>query len=459
MNTIHKNKRRKFIIPLTVTLISLLIISIIVAYFMLRNPIEEIDGALVYSSAKKHSQIDINLELVKDDEINNVLMEKSTVALKSFKQKAKEDNSSYSKLRYTNEYFNSTNLLNMIVKSETSLLIEDKEHLNSSFEHISYFKDKQIYFNDFFEDEEKLHLIQQNIYFEILNFCVDNEVSYDKDVIDKTIKENSNNIAFFIKADGIHLYLNNFLVGNESKLNYELILPYDVIMNFLNAEIKDELLNANIIKVKEKAKRDLTGLEDEKLICITFDDGPSKLTSKLIDELNVRKVKATFFVLGNRVNKYKDILKKAYDSGHQIGSHTYEHSDLTDLTEIEIYKDLKKTSDNIYKIIGERPTMVRPPYGATNKLVLKTCTVPMVNWDVDTRDWEYRNEKRIVNSIIKNAVDGDLILLHDLYPTSVSGAIKAIDILTQKGFKFVTVEEYAQIRGIDMTKEKAYWGF
>jgi len=192
-----------------------------------------------------------------------------------------------------------------------------------------------------------------------------------------------------------------------------------------------------------------------KRIALTFDDGPSGLTSRLLTELAARNVVATFFVLGQQVDAHPGIAARIVQEGHEIASHTYSHPELTRMSAAGIRSEFHRTREAIYNATGIIPAVFRPTYGAMNQTVQNVAAefgYPIILWSVDTRDWESRN----VNSILSHFVDGngnvriregDIILMHDIHAPTIDAAIRAVDILLANGFTFVTVSELLADQG------------
>ncbi len=197
--------------------------------------------------------------------------------------------------------------------------------------------------------------------------------------------------------------------------------------------------------------------QDEKLVAITFDDGPGLYTSDLIDRLNERDVKATFFIVGSNAEYYPDVIKKAAESGHQIGNHSYDHSLLTKLSADEIQNEIDSTNKLLKQADGNDTHYLRPPYGEYNSDVASAANSPMVYWSVDTEDWKTLDSQAVYDSIMNNVYDGAIILCHDIYDTSCDGAIMAIDALKADGWTFVTVEELLTRRGINPENGVMYY--
>lgn len=178
-------------------------------------------------------------------------------------------------------------------------------------------------------------------------------------------------------------------------------------------------------------------------LALTFDDGPSREhTSKLLDGLKERGVKATFFLIGANLEKEgnAEIVKRMYEEGHLIGNHTYHHVDLSKLGEEEAETELKMTDAAIEKMIGQKTEFIRPPFGAMPKSGEDPEKL-YVKWTVDSRDWVTKNVGEIVREVTKDTEDGDIILMHDCYGESVEAALKIIDIMEEKGYEFVTADE------------------
>ncbi len=194
----------------------------------------------------------------------------------------------------------------------------------------------------------------------------------------------------------------------------------------------------------------------DKLVAITFDDGPSQYTGRLLDALKDRGAKATFFVVGEMAAAHPDLLKRIAEEGHQLANHTADHKNLANCSEGTILSQLEEVNAHLRKAAGEQNFWLRPPYGSYNKKVKQTVSCPIILWSVDTLDWKYRNADTVYQNIISSTGDGDIILLHDLYSTSVEGAIRAIDTLQSRGFKFVTVKELLRRRAITPENGKAY---
>lgn len=194
----------------------------------------------------------------------------------------------------------------------------------------------------------------------------------------------------------------------------------------------------------------------DKVVAITFDDGPGKYTADLINELNKRNVKATFFMLGQNVGRYPDAVRLMAETGHQLGSHTYSHVNIRDLTNDEFLQQINDTDDALNAACGQKATAFRPPYGKwkTEKLDLIDKTVAL--WSVDTQDWKTKNPESIKNEMLANTKDGSIILLHDIYQTSVEGALAGIDELIAQGYSFVTVDELLGRDGMTFEKHKPY---
>ena len=195
-----------------------------------------------------------------------------------------------------------------------------------------------------------------------------------------------------------------------------------------------EVFNYDIITNKKINNSD-------KLIALTFDDGPNYNTGKVLDVLAKYNVKATFFVLGSKAKDNKKILKRAYDSGMEIGNHTFNHLLLTKYKENVIKDEIDKTSSVIFEVTGRYPKLLRPSYGVYNNIVKKIGNMPIIIWDIDTLDWKYHNSKRIASRVINKVKDGDIILMHDIYSATANSLNIIIPELQNRGYTFVPIPE------------------
>lgn len=177
-------------------------------------------------------------------------------------------------------------------------------------------------------------------------------------------------------------------------------------------------------------------------IALTFDDGPSPAwTPWLLDGLKERGVKASFFLIGENAEKSPDIVKRMDAEGHLIGNHTYRHVSLKSGDRREAEEELKQTDRIIFEITGKHTGFVRPPFGEWDEGLEKSMEVLPVMWTVDPLDWRTESEEEIVDRVVTEAEEGDIILLHDCYQTSVKAALRIVDILQERGFRFVTADE------------------
>lgn len=201
-------------------------------------------------------------------------------------------------------------------------------------------------------------------------------------------------------------------------------------------------------------------LDGPPLVALTFDDGPrSSTTGPLLDGLALREVPATFFLVGNRIPGNEDLVRRMAAEGHQIGIHTYDHVKLKGLSRQDFDLQVGKTRALITRLAGEGNYWLRPPYGLLDKNAEGWCGGPVILWSVDPEDWNDKNTPRIVEHIVSRAQDGDVILLHDIYPTSVEAALQVVDALHERGFLFVTVDELARERHVELEAGKVYRNF
>ena len=183
-------------------------------------------------------------------------------------------------------------------------------------------------------------------------------------------------------------------------------------------------------------------MTDEKLIALTFDDGPHRVyTKKLLDGLRERGVKASFFLVGENIPGNEELVRQMAKDGHLIGVHCMAHVDLARQPIEKSVEEIRETADWIEAVTGKRPEYIRPPYGSWSTELQERVSMTPVFWDVDTLDWKSRNTARIVKHICKNAAVHTVVLMHDAYQTSVDAALETIDSLTAEGFTFVTIEE------------------
>lgn len=187
----------------------------------------------------------------------------------------------------------------------------------------------------------------------------------------------------------------------------------------------------------------------QKLVALTFDDGPHpEFTGPLLDGLRERGVKATFFLVGTQIQYAPELVSRMAREGHQIGVHTFSHVSVTGLEQEEFRLQVEGTRRLIYSLLGERELWLRPPYGILDENAQSWADGPVVLWSVDPEDWKDADVKRIKEHIVSRTRDGDIILLHDIYPTSVEAALGAVDELQKQGFRFVTVARLMEERGV-----------
>ena len=184
---------------------------------------------------------------------------------------------------------------------------------------------------------------------------------------------------------------------------------------------------------------------DQKMISISFDAAwGNEDTQQLIDILGKYDIKATFFVVGEWVDKYPESVKALHDAGHEVMNHSNDHAHMSQLSREEIIADVNACNDKIEAVTGVRPTLIRPPYGEYDDNVIsaiRSMDMEPIQWDVDSLDWKLKNTSKIIRRVEKSAEDGDIILMHDIFQTSVDAALALVDDLQKQGYEFVTVDE------------------
>ena len=181
------------------------------------------------------------------------------------------------------------------------------------------------------------------------------------------------------------------------------------------------------------------------MIALTFDDGPSEHTLRILRVLAKYDARATFCVQGYNVETYPEIVKLAVAQGHEIASHTWSHPNLTEISASRVRSQLQRTNDIVAQVAdGYQIKVLRPPYGATNKNVRSICAdmdMIIAHWQIDTLDWEHRNANKTYKNIVTKARPGAIILCHDIYENTAIGVEKAIPELIEQGYQLVTVSE------------------
>ncbi|MBR4360649.1 MAG: polysaccharide deacetylase family protein [Clostridia bacterium] len=181
------------------------------------------------------------------------------------------------------------------------------------------------------------------------------------------------------------------------------------------------------------------------MIALTFDDGPSEETDRILQVLAEYNARATFCVIGSKVEEYSGVIKRIIAGGNEIACHTWSHPKLINLSASNVRSQIERTNSAVSAIVpGYQVKVLRPPYGSVNKTVRTVCAeldMVIAHWQVDTLDWSTRNAKKTYRAIMKGASNGVIILCHDLYGTTADAAEQAIPELINKGYQLVTVSE------------------
>lgn len=293
----------------------------------------------------------------------------------------------------------------------------------------SNLKEKKEYTNTYVYDTKKNKKLSLN---DILD---KDDMKYVSKINKNKCHSKANNFIF--DQNYLHLYSSN---------NCNFKIPFE------DLNIKIDIYQKTIKTVNTKIKVPTKIFDpSKKFIALTFDDGPSIYTKKIIDILKKNNCNATFFVLGNKVEIYQDVLKESLKNGNEIGNHSYSHKWLIKLNKNELEKQIYKTQEIIKKTTGYTPTLLRPTYGSVNNNIKKLTDFKITLWNVDTLDWKYKSVNRIVNRAVKNPKDGNIILMHDIHERTVKAVEKIIPMLKEDGYDLVTVSE---LRDIQVLRDK-----
>lgn len=181
---------------------------------------------------------------------------------------------------------------------------------------------------------------------------------------------------------------------------------------------------------------------EQKRVALTFDDGPHpEVTLQILQCLERYHAKATFFMLGNRVQHYPDIARKVKDAGHELGNHTWSHPVLTKLTAAQVMNEFATTEEAIFNATGQEATVFRPPYGATNEAIEQNLPRDGILWSIDTLDWKHKNADKVVAMVKQQIHNNAIILMHDIHQSTADALPAVLEFLSKEGYEFVTVSE------------------
>ena len=244
---------------------------------------------------------------------------------------------------------------------------------------------------------------------------------------------------FSLKEDSLVVYFNEGEVATP-----EAGLPtVEMSLSFINP------LLASKFQIAMEAEETIIPKKDadpsKKRIALTFDDGPHpKVTKQILELLEKYDAKATFFMLGSRVQFYPGLVRDVRDAGHEIGNHSWTHPVLTKMSSAAVKKEFESTEQAISNAIGEGSTVFRPPYGAINDTVRALIPHTSVNWTIDTLDWKHRDPNKLLPILKKSMHNNAIVLMHDIHQSTADGLESVLEYLQSEGYEFITVTEMLQ---------------
>ncbi|MDD4642230.1 MAG: polysaccharide deacetylase family protein [Erysipelotrichaceae bacterium] len=215
--------------------------------------------------------------------------------------------------------------------------------------------------------------------------------------------------------------------------------------------------------IKPSTDKDLTLRyidPDQPMVALTYDDGPyGPVTDDIVATLAEYESVATFFVVGNRIKTYSDTLLNMIDCGNEIGNHSYTHKyNLTKIDQEKLNEELSFTQRDLYHYVNDyRIRLLRPTGGNHDQTLRDNCGYPIINWSVDTKDWQHHQSQRTYEEIVNVAKDGDIIIMHDIYPSTAEATKMAVPKLIEMGYQLVTVSELYEYKGITLENGTVYY--
>ena len=273
-------------------------------------------------------------------------------------------------------------------------------------------------------------------------------LKYPKFIADVLTSDNVKK-TFLLRENELVIYYSEY----EIEPGVEKLLYLTVNYN----EIKDYVDFPMILDNDYEKENGYDYTNAKKSVAFTFDDSPNpNKTNKILNSLNDNHFHATFFVVGNKAIYNKDLLINIKNQGNEIGSHSYEHSNMSKMSDEELIADYNTMNTIYHNIFQEDLKLIRPPYGSLKAKQLNVVNASYILWSVDTNDWRYRNSDYIVNYVLDNIKDGDIILFHDSYDSTVQAIEKLLPILYSKGYQVMSVSELFKLKGIELENNKIY---
>lgn len=278
-----------------------------------------------------------------------------------------------------------------------------------------------------------------------------------QDFLEEWVKDKNNHFSnMFLTEDAIVFKFDKYQVTAGAAGSPEISLPFEKVRELITDDWQKKLYpNKQDHGIREPGEatgpneqldsdKDIEEsiLPKKKRVALTFDDGPHNTnTLKILELLDKYNAKATFFMLGNRVDFYPNIAKEIVARGHEPGNHTWSHKDLTTLSKEDINLEIERTNKAIQKATGKEPTVYRPPYGSINNQVREAVNMPPILWTVDTEDWKSRDANKVLKEVQKAVKDDSIILMHDIHNSTVEAVELVLKFLAKEGYECVTVSE------------------
>lgn len=347
----------------------------------------------------------------------------------TFLNKKHELNIDYTYYNLANKYISIT-LFKHISSSDKELILNEIVNYNYDIN-----KKSLITFEEIVTNNEKIQAkdLIKNLLFEKYGNIID---------LNKVSNINYDNLKFSINNTNVSIYFESSEISNQ----YSDIMQIDIPISYFN-KLKDLPIKKKDLPTYIEPTINYIDIS-KPMIALTFDDGPGIYTEEILETLSKYHSNATFFVLGNKIEAHSDTIIKMYQYGNEIGNHSYNHRYLTKLSSNEQKEQIEKTQDIIKKYTGFTPIYLRPTYGSVNSKLRNNTNLDIVLWNVDTKDWKYKDVNTIVNNTLRDVKDGSIVLMHDTHKRTSEAVKILIPKLIENGYQLVTISELKEAQKI-----------